>query len=1097
MLKSRHPRQQNPRLKINKFWSNLTKFLLIFLLGLSLVIYPKQTRPALSQTSIACVPNVFYASEFGGSRLFGFDINNGDITTIGNLLFSTAAISRDGVTGFVYYIEDISTNPRVAYFDPVTSSNVVVGSTGTTGFSFVKMAQQASTSNIYAAGNDNNIYTINPTTGVATLQFSLSGTIGVGSGDIAFDPKNLNSLYLTRQTPANQVQLWLINVSTGTATLVGTTAVAGGLDTGALAFGPDGELYMDGYTPPGAGANTFRQYRWNTSTGTVTEVFNRPLTGAYPGFRDFGTLPNLTPSVNLTVTKEASSGAVIPGSPLSYTIRVTNNGDCNLSGLAISDNLPPDLQSPTWSSQIVSSANELLPGIGTASPSSGSGSTITTTVSLSVGSQLIIRVNGTLRTPPPALPPNLENTVVVTPPPGINFRGTSPSACPVGSPPGSFCSQSSIPIIATAFPDLEVLKTGPATAERGKNITYTIRVRNIGNAPATNVQVTDTTSLGLAFVSNSGDCTTAFPCSLGTLAPGGSRTITSTFAIDVTAAAPFDNTARASSTEESLPGYPAGLLVNNTSKTSSLPSATSGGGGGVVIGGGTPATPPPVTAGAEPDLTVAITVPPTATPGSNVTVNLTASNIGNASADNTVITYELPPGAVFVSADPACTVSGNIISCNVGTLAAGSSSPSFGIVIKLPDTPTTLTSVARVSTTTPESNTSNNTASAQTVTSAGSGTGSGTGSGSGADSGTGGGTGITTIPGGLLIPLPGGGTVTTPIPAVVGAALSAGPPISAPNGTEIITFVLSIANTSNQSINNLQALVDLASAFAQAQGFAVVGPISVTGLTSQAGPGGVLTNAGFNGVNNFNLLAPGVSLGPGGTAIITFQVQVSPGSNLGPYFVSAVVTGTTPNGVVVADVSTSGTNPDANNNGDPGDDSIPTPVTFNGVPNLRLVKRITNVFRGGTTLPNLNFNVVVDDPSDTNDNLATWGIPLTGLVRIDQNALIQSGDELEYTVYFLSDGTGPLRNFLFCDLVPQLTAFSGDSYGPGQGVLLRLNGVEIPQVNANSFLPPLTPAPSPCANPNNPTGAVFLQVPVVSNRSPNNVGLVRFRVRVQ
>jgi uncharacterized membrane protein HdeD (DUF308 family) len=45
--------------------------------------------------------------------------------------------------------------------------------------------------------------------------------------------------------------------------------------------------------------------------------------------------------------------------------------------------------------------------------------------------------------------------------------------------------------------------------------------------------LTDPTPVGLQFVSNSGDCVTAFPCALGDLAVGASRTIQATFLIPV------------------------------------------------------------------------------------------------------------------------------------------------------------------------------------------------------------------------------------------------------------------------------------------------------------------------------------------------------------------------------------------------------------------------------------------------------------------------------------------------------------------------------------------------------------------------------------
>ena len=54
---------------------------------------------------------------------------------------------------------------------------------------------------------------------------------------------------------------------------------------------------------------------------------------------------------------------------------------------------------------------------------------------------------------------------------------------------------------------------------------------NQGPSTATNVMVTDPAPAGLTFVSNSGNCITAFPCVLGDLAPGQSRTFTTTFNI--------------------------------------------------------------------------------------------------------------------------------------------------------------------------------------------------------------------------------------------------------------------------------------------------------------------------------------------------------------------------------------------------------------------------------------------------------------------------------------------------------------------------------------------------------------------------------------
>src|SRR6185436_15811596 len=83
----------------------------------------------------------------------------------------------------------------------------------------------------------------------------------------------------------------------------------------------------------------------------------------------------------------------------------------------------------------------------------------------------------------------------------------------------------------TASADLQITKTGPASVVPGTNVVYTITVTNTGPSDAASVVVTDATPAGLTFVSNTGDCLTAFPCALGTVAAGATRAITTTFAV--------------------------------------------------------------------------------------------------------------------------------------------------------------------------------------------------------------------------------------------------------------------------------------------------------------------------------------------------------------------------------------------------------------------------------------------------------------------------------------------------------------------------------------------------------------------------------------
>lgn len=91
----------------------------------------------------------------------------------------------------------------------------------------------------------------------------------------------------------------------------------------------------------------------------------------------------------------------------------------------------------------------------------------------------------------------------------------------------------------------------------------------------------------------------------------------------------------------------------------------------------------------------------------------------------------------------------------------------------------------------------------------------------------------------------------------------------------------------------------------------------------------------------------------------------------------------------------------------------------NGDPSLILVKRITNL----TPNPNsIDFTTVVNDGiSNSHDDDPNWENNfLQGHINIKN---VQPGDEIEYTIYFLSNGTGEVNNVKICDLVPDNMSF--------------------------------------------------------------------------
>jgi len=67
-----------------------------------------------------------------------------------------------------------------------------------------------------------------------------------------------------------------------------------------------------------------------------------------------------------------------------------------------------------------------------------------------------------------------------------------------------------LPAAQLGVADVALSMSGPASAVAGSNVTYTITVTNNNPAAASNVSVDDPAPAGMTFVSNSGDCVTAF-----------------------------------------------------------------------------------------------------------------------------------------------------------------------------------------------------------------------------------------------------------------------------------------------------------------------------------------------------------------------------------------------------------------------------------------------------------------------------------------------------------------------------------------------------------------------------------------------------------
>ena len=195
------------------------------------------------------------------------------------------------------------------------------------------------------------------------------------------------------------------------------------------------------------------------------------------------------------------------GSTGTYTVLVANAGPSNATGVQLSATLPAG----TRLSSIASNCRTPDGGFPCSLGTIDDGTSVTTNfvVSLPVPS------------PYPTVCPartSLGNTSVV-----VSSTSTDPT-------PGD--NSATVGNLVNQYADMAVTLTGPSSANQGDTVTYQAGVTNKGPCPAAGVSLRSTASGGIVFQSNSGDCSSQFPCALGTMNPGDAKNVTSIFMID-------------------------------------------------------------------------------------------------------------------------------------------------------------------------------------------------------------------------------------------------------------------------------------------------------------------------------------------------------------------------------------------------------------------------------------------------------------------------------------------------------------------------------------------------------------------------------------
>lgn len=258
-----------------------------------------------------------------------------------------------------------------------------------------------------------------------------------------------------------------------------------------------------------------------TANGTATFSFTYiPYACPFSGtINATWTATKVPPQADLSVTKTDGKASVVAGAATSYTLTVTNSGPETVSSLTLTDALPATLLGPVFT-----------PSSGTYNPTTGAW----TGLSLASGQSVVLALAATVS---PSASGTLTNTATVAVPAGV------------GDPvPANNTATDTDTVEAQA--DLAITKTGPGVVTPPSDVTYRIVVTNNGPSDAAGVVVADATPAGLAFVSSAGACTSSFPCDLGTIPAGQSRTIDATFHVPAEYGGPdpVSNTANVTST---------------------------------------------------------------------------------------------------------------------------------------------------------------------------------------------------------------------------------------------------------------------------------------------------------------------------------------------------------------------------------------------------------------------------------------------------------------------------------------------------------------------------------------------------------------------
>lgn len=332
---------------------------------------------------------------------------------------------------------------------------------------------------------------------------------------------------------------------------------------------------------------------------------------------------------DVQVTKSGPA-RVNPDGTVTYTLEVLNNGPGTAEDVTVQDPVSADLTDVTTATSGCSvtgtSAKTLDCALGAMADGARREVTFTAKVKPGIGPETVIDNCGTVYT-------TTEET----------SEGNNQS-----------CLQTTVepppPAVRT---DVGVVKQGPGTTTAGGTVTYTVTVTNHGTSEASDVVLGDILGpLGTLAGTPPEGCTTegrTLTCEIGSLAPGETRTYTVTATV-APGAANGQALTNCASSDTSTPE------TDETNNESCVQT---------IVGEQAPT--------AVTDLSVAKYGSAAITPDGRAVYQLTVTNNSAVDAKDVVISDVLGDFLAVYRVPRLCTLNDRVLTCSVGTLAAGES----------------------------------------------------------------------------------------------------------------------------------------------------------------------------------------------------------------------------------------------------------------------------------------------------------------------------------------------------------------------------------------------------------------------------------------